>query len=141
MKKDVINLVTFHTGEMCCGIEIHHVQEINKLFEITPVPNAPNYVTGVLNLRGEIITIIDLAKKLEIDSLSISESNRNIIVRSGDEYIALFVERVGDVVQGNQDDIEPPPANAGNAQRKFFKGVLKKNSLLIGILDIEEVIK
>lgn len=140
MKKDFINLVTFHVGEVCCGIDILHVQEINKLSEITPVPKAPGYVRGVLNLRGQIVTIIDLADKFRIDSFRISGTNRNIIIRSGNEYIGLFVESVGDVLQGKPDDMEPPPANTGNDLGKFFKGVLKRDDLLIGILDIEEVI-
>lgn len=141
MGVDYMSLVTFQVGEIFCGIDIRHVQEINRLFEITFVPKAPEYVRGVLNLRGQIVTIIDLAEKLGVDSFKESRTNRNIIVKSENEHIGLFVERVGDILQGKPDDMEPPPANAGNGLGRFFKGVLKRDDQLIGILNIEEVMK
>ncbi len=140
-RMDVMTFITFSAGEVCCGIDILQVQEINKLSEITPVPGAPVYVRGVLNLRGQIVTIIDAAEKLGTAPFSISETNRNIIVRSQNEYVGLFVEKVGDVVQGNADNMEAPPANTGNGIGKYFRGVLKNDGLLIGILDLEEVMR
>jgi len=140
-KKGPIELATFYTGEVYCGMDILNVQEINKLSEITPVPQAPDYVRGILNLRGQIITLIDLGKKVGISSTELSDTSSNIIVDSRGEQIGFLVERIGDVIQADWNDVEPPPANMGGVQGKFFKGVLKTEGILICILDVEEVLK
>ena len=134
-------LATFYIGNTLCGIDILKIQEINKLFELTPVPQAPKYVKGIANLRGQIVTIIDLDHKLGLSSTESSDKSRNIIVNSKGEHIGLLVERISDVVQADWEKVEMPPANIGSVQGNFFKGVLKTENSLIGILDVEEVLK
>ncbi len=95
---------------------------------------------GILNLRGQIVTIIDLGKKLNLGATELGEMSRNIIVNSKDEYIGLLVSRISDVVEADLDKVEPPPANIGGVQGKFFKGVFKTKDRLIGILDVEKVL-
>ncbi|MGW8324547.1 MAG: chemotaxis protein CheW, partial [Desulfobacterales bacterium] len=124
-----------------CGMDILKVQEINKLIEMTRVPQAPDYVLGILNLRGEIVTIIDLGKKLGLKSTEISDKTRNIIVNSKGEHIGLMVEKISDVVQAKFEKIEAPPANIGGVQGKYFTGVLKTKDRLIGILDVGKVLE
>ncbi len=141
IKGTSIELATFRVGKALCGIDILSIQEINKQFEVTTVPQASDYVIGVLNLRGRIVTILDLGKKLGLSEIERSKDNKNIIVRSGDEHIGLLVDSISDVVTAYKDNIEPSPSNIGGVQGKFFKGVLKTDSSLIGILDIEEVLK
>ena len=136
----VVGLATFYVGEALCGIDILKVQEINKQMEVTHVPQAPEYVSGVLNLRGRIVTIVDLGKKIGLSSSHLSDESRNIIVNSQDEYIGLLVDRVADVVPARWDQVEAPPANIDGVQAKFFKGVFKTENSLIGILDIEGVL-
>jgi len=132
---------TFYVGETLCGIDILNIQEINKHFEITTVPQASDYIEGILNLRGRIVTIIDLGKKLGLTPVNKNKNNRNIIVNSKDEHIGLLVDSISDVLLAQREDIEPAPANIGGVQGKYFKGVLKTEKQLIGILDIEEVLK
>ncbi|MFA5904481.1 MAG: chemotaxis protein CheW [Desulfobacula sp.] len=132
---------TFYVGGALCGINILNIQEINKHFEITKVPQAPDYIEGILNLRGRIVTIIDLGKKLGLSPVSKSKDNRNIIVNSEDEHIGLLIDSISDVVSAKKDSIEPSPSNIGGAKGKYFKGVLKTEKQLIGILDIDEVLK
>ncbi len=132
---------TFYVGGALCGINILNIQEINKHFEITKVPQAPDYIEGILNLRGRIVTIVDLGKKLGLDPVNEDKDNRNIIVNSEDEPIGLLVDSISDVVLASQDDIEPAPSNIGGVRGKFFQGVLKTEKQLIGILDIDEVLK
>ncbi len=135
-----VELATFYVGEALCGMDILKVQEINKLMEMTKVPQAPDYVMGILNLRGQIVTIIDLGKKLGLTQVDINESSRNIIVNSDNEYIGLLVSKIGDVVEADWQKVEPPPANIGGVQGIFFKGVFKMDDRLIGILDSERVL-
>lgn len=136
-----MELATFYVGEALCGIDILNIQEINKHFDITNVPQAADYVIGILNLRGKIVTIIDLAKKLGLSRINSGKDNRNIIVNSEDEHIGLMVDSISDVVHGTSEEIEPAPANVSGIKGKFFNGVLKTEDKLIGILDIEEVLK
>ncbi|MDA8137399.1 MAG: chemotaxis protein CheW [Desulfobacteraceae bacterium] len=135
-----VELATFYVGSALCGMDILKVQEINKLMEMTKVPQAPTYVMGILNLRGQIVTIIDLGKKLGLTEIEINESSRNIIVNSDNEYIGLLVSRISDVVEADWQKVEPPPANIGGMQGIFFKGVFKMEDRLIGILDADRVL-
>jgi purine-binding chemotaxis protein CheW len=135
-----VELATFYVGDALCGMDILKVQEINKLMEMTKVPQAPDYVMGILNLRGQIVTIIDLGKKLGLTSVEVNESSRNIIVNSDNEYIGLLVTRIGDVVEAEWEKVERPPANIGGVQGVFFKGVFKMQDRLIGILDADRVL-
>ena len=137
----IVELATFYVGEALCGMDILKVQEINKHMEMTRVPQAPEYVLGVLNLRGKIVTIVDLGKKLELSPTELTNESRNIIVNSRDEHVGLLVDKISDVVPAKWDKVEPPPANIGGVQGKFFEGVFKTENSLIGILDVEEVLK
>jgi purine-binding chemotaxis protein CheW len=138
---DTVELASFYVGEALCGMDILKVQEINKLIEMTRVPQAPEYVLGILNLRGEIVTIIDLGKKLGLKSTELNHKTRNIIVNSNGEHIGLMVEQISDVIQVEWEKVEPPPANIGDVQGKYFTGVFKTADRLIGILDVEKVLK
>lgn len=135
-----VEMATFYVGKALCGMDILNVQEINKLMDMTTVPQAPDYVVGILNLRGQIVTIIDLGKKLNLGKTDLSDMSRNIIVNAKDEYIGLLVSRISDVVEAEWDKVEPPPANIGGLQGKFFKGVFKTKDRLIGVLDVAKVL-
>ena len=139
--KNVIELATFYVGDALCGMDILNVQEINKLMEMTKVPQAPDYVTGILNLRGQIVTIIDLGQKLGLGMAEISPESRNIIINAPGEHVGLLVTRISDVVMADPDKIEPPPANMKGIQGDFFTGVYKTENKLIGILDVREVLR
>lgn len=136
-----VEFSTFYVGGALCGIDILNIQEINKHFEITRVPQSSDYIKGILNLRGRIVTIIDLGKKLGLEPVSQTKDNRNIIVNSEDEHIGLLVDAISDVALAKRDDIEPAPSNISGVKGKFFQGVLKTEKQLIGILDIDEVLK
>lgn len=133
-------LATFHVGDALCGIDILHIREINKNSDITSVPRAADYIIGILNLRGSIVTIIDLARKLGLDRIKSGKDNRNIIVNSEDEAIGFRVDGIGDVVHGNPENMEPAPANLKGIKGKFFSNVVKTENQLIGILDMNEVL-
>lgn len=139
-KGGTVELATFYVGDALCGMDILKVQEINKMMEMTQVPQAPAYVMGILNLRGQIVTIIDLGKKLGLSAVEVNESSRNIIVSADNEHIGLLVSSVGDVVEADWQRVEPPPANIGGVQGVFFKGVFKMEDRLIGILDADRVL-
>ena len=138
---NLVELSTFLVGDALCGMDILKIQEINKLIDMTGVPQAPSYVLGILNLRCQIITSIDLSQKLGLGVTDLSLDPRNIIVNSNGEHIGLLVKRISDVVQANTDKFEPPPSNMGGIQGEFFTGVYKTEDNLIGILDVEKVLR
>lgn len=132
---------TFYLGDALFGINILDIQEINKHFEFTRVPDVPDDIKGILNLRGRIVTVFDLAKKLGLNGARKSKDNRNIIVESMGEHIGLLVDAMDDVVSVKSNELEPAPANIGGVTGRCFQGVLKTEKDLIGILDIDEVLK
>jgi len=135
-----VELATFYIGDACCGIDILKVQEINKLTQVTPVPLAPEYVKGILNLRGRIITVVDVGKRLGLPSRCEPNHRRNIIVRFENEFIALLVDSIGDVFRTEMENIEMPPANVAGNQSQYFEGVLKTEKQLISILNLAAVL-
>ncbi len=139
--KNVIELSTFYVDDAICGMDILKVQEINKIMDMTKVPQAPEYVRGILNLRGQIVTIIDLGKKLGLGETDVSLDPRNIIVNTPGEHIGLLVKNISDVATADPDKIEPPPTNMKGIQGKYFTGVYKTKDRLIGILDIDRLLK
>lgn len=136
----IVELATFYVGDALCGMDILKVQEINKLLEMTKVPQAPEYVMGIINLRGQIVTVIDLGKKLGLAETELSENSRNIIVNSKSEHVGLMVSSISDVVEAEWEKLEKPPANIGGVQGVFFKGVYKTKDSLIGVLDADRVL-
>ena len=140
-KENIVELVTFYVGKAICGMDILTVQEINKNMNITHVPQSQDYIVGVLNMRGKIVSIIDLGKKLGLSPVELTENSRNVIVNSKNEHIGFLVDRISDVIQAELDKIEFPPANIGGVQGRFFEGVFKSEDNLIGILNVEEALK
>jgi len=139
-KKKAIELATFYIGDALCGMNILNIQEINKLMQMTAVPQAPDYVLGILNLRGQIVTIIDLRKKLGLGETDISKDPRNIIVNSPGGHVGLLVSKIGDVVSADMTNSETAPANLRGIQGQYFDGVCKTEKHLIGVLNIDKIL-
>ncbi len=138
--RKIVELATFYVGDALCGMDILKVQEINKLMQMTKVPQAPEYVVGILNLRGQIVTIIDLGLKLGLGATDISQDPRNIIVNSAGGHVGLLVRRISDVVSADMERQEAAPANMRGIQGEYFTGVYKTENNLIGILNVDKVL-
>jgi len=138
--KKIVELATFYIGDALCGMDILKIQEINKLMQMTKVPQAPDYVLGILNLRGQIVTIIDLGRKLGLGKTDISQDPRNIIVNSAGGHVGLLVRKISDVVSADMEKKEPAPANMRGIQGEYFTGVYKTDNNLIGILNVDKVL-
>ena len=132
--------LTFRLADEVYGLPILKVQEINKLMQMTKVPQAPDYVVGILNLRGQIVTIIDLGLKLGLGATDISQDPRNIIVNSAGGHVGLLVRKISDVVSADMERQEVAPANMRGIQGEYFTGVYKTETNLIGILNVDKVL-
>jgi purine-binding chemotaxis protein CheW len=135
-----IQIATFHVGELLLGVDIREVQEINRQLEVTRVPKAPGFVRGVINLRGEVATVIDLRCVLGLPASGVSRDSRNLIVHSQGEAIGLLVDRIADILSLDDDDILPAPANVDGVDGRFFRGVYPVKDSIVVLLDVEQVL-
>ncbi|MFH2059128.1 MAG: chemotaxis protein CheW [Pseudomonadota bacterium] len=136
-----IELALFQIGDMLCGLDTRHVQEINHNFEITPVHRAPDYVRGVINLRGEIVTVIDLHQKFNMPPSEVHDDIQVVFVRYKEECIALLVDNIYDVVSAHSFDISTPPSNVDGISGAFINGVYRMEKDLVIVLDLDELLK
>ncbi len=136
----IIELVVFHVGDIVCGMNINDIQEIKKVEEITKVHHSPDYVRGVTNLRGQIVTVIDVRKKLHMEINKQLDMMQVIFVNNTGEPIGLLVDQVEDAVMVDEKNIEPPPANIKDVQGKYLTGVYKMEGLIVSVLDKDKVI-
>ncbi len=131
--------VTFYYGKHFFGLPIDDVIEINRMLDVTPVPMAPDYVSGVVNLRGQILTAINLAKRIGLATTEASDDDgkehNNVIMGNREEPVSLLVESIGDVMTIPNDEIEPPPDMIEGINLKYVNQVCKLDSKLLIILD------
>lgn len=139
-KTGAVQISCFYVGSALCGIDINVIQEMNKQMSMTKVPQSPDHVLGIMNLRGRIVTIIDLGLKLGLARSKMTDKSRIIIVNSRDENIGLLVDKITDVVNAKWEEMEPTPSNIKGIKGKYFQGVLKASKELIAVLDVEEVL-
>jgi purine-binding chemotaxis protein CheW len=133
-------LATFYIRDVHCALPALAVQEVIRPGRNTLVPHGPDCVVGIINLRGKIVTLVDLARKLELGSTEGTEDTRALIVEWKGEFVGLLVDRVSDVREIRPDSISPPPANVRGAQGRFLEGVHEAEGKLLAVLSVEEVL-
>ena len=149
---------TFRLGDRLFGLDLMMIREINRILDITPVPHAKNHIRGLINLRGQIVTILDLGVRLGLDRQEIIETSHNIILKTSAELasvrqdgkgvqyvtstdlVGFLVDAIGDVVEADESTIEPPSANVSEAEGGFLSGVIKTDAGLLVLLDINEIL-
>jgi purine-binding chemotaxis protein CheW len=129
---------TFYLDKLLFGVELKGVQEIIRSLEMTRVPLAPEVVSGLINLRGQIVTAVDLRRRLELQASPPGRLAMNVVVRSQDGAVSLLVDEVGDVVEVEETTFEPPPETLRGSVRSMILGVHKLNDRLMHVLDIEK---
>jgi len=134
-----IQLCTFFVGDLHCGLAVQHVQEILRHQELTPVPLAPRGVTGLLNLRGEVVTGIDLRYVLDFDQRRENDEPSNVIIRTSEGVVSLLVDTIGDVLDVPASTFEPPPRTLSARARSQVRGVFKLPLGLLLELDIDRI--
>lgn len=133
------NLVTFRLGSGEYAIDIMQAKEIIKMEKITLIPNAPYFVEGVINLRGNIIPIIDLKKRFNLEE---SEGDKNtgiIIAKIEDVDMGIMIDSVSKVVSMPNSDIQPPPSMLQGIGQRYIKGVGKMEDKLLVVLDLDKL--
>ena len=138
---DTRQLVTFALGPEEYGIDIAQVQEINRMVEITHVPRTAGYMEGVINLRGQLIPVIDLRMRFNMPRVGTTRNSRIIVVEVAPQRVGLIVDSVSEVVRIPVNQIEPTPDMVSIAHAEFLGGVGKLGDRLIILLNVDPVIR
>ena len=135
----ILQWVTFKLDNETYGINVMRVQEVLRYTEIAPVPGAPSYVLGIINLRGNVVTVIDTRQRFGLDSSDVNDNTRIVIIEADKQVVGILVDSVAEVVYLRQSEIETAP-NVGNEESaKFIQGVCNKNNELLILVELEKM--
>jgi purine-binding chemotaxis protein CheW len=140
MSDELLQLVSFNIGEEEFGVDILKVQEINRMVDITRVPNAPDYVEGVINLRGKVIPIIDLRHRLNMVQKEADKDTRIVVVELESKIIGFIVDAVNEVLRINKSITEAPPAMVAGIDAEYITAIGKLEDRLLILLDLERIL-
>lgn len=131
---------TFFAHNLFFGVEVLNVQEVLRYQQMTRVPLAPQEVKGLINLRGQIVTALDLRRRLELPERPAEQLPMNVVLRTGEGAVSLLVDEIGDVVEIEDDIYERPPESLTSVARELIRGVYKMKHRLLLILDTEKTL-
>ena len=136
---------TFFLDKIYFGIDVLQVQEVIRFTQITPVPLAPPDILGLMNLRGKIVTIIDIKSRLQMNQNiknyeNNHENNYNIILNNKSELVSLIVDDIGDVVEVAENQFEPPPATLKGKIRSLLQGAYKLQDKFLLIINVDKLL-
>jgi purine-binding chemotaxis protein CheW len=131
---------TFFLDGLLFGVEVCKVQEVIRYQEMTRVPLAPPVVRGLINLRGQIVTALDLRRRLNLKDRSSDRLPMNVVVRTGDEAVSLLVDEIGDVLEVEEGAFERPPETLQGEARELIRGAYKLKDRLLLVLDTEKAV-
>ena len=136
----VLQYVTFRLDDETYGIDVMQIQEVLRYTEIAPVPGAPSYVLGIINLRGNVVTVIDTRQRFGLDTAPVSDNTRIVIIEADRQVMGILVDSVAEVVYLKASEIETAP-NVGNEESaKFIQGVCNKNGELIILVEFDKML-
>jgi purine-binding chemotaxis protein CheW len=136
----VHQFATFYLDGLLFGVEVNQVQEVIRYQEMTRVPLANAIVRGLINLRGQIVTALDLRRRLAMSERASERLPINVVVRTGEEAVSLLVDEIGDVLEVEEDSFERPPDTLQGEARELVRGVHKLKQQLLLVLDTEKVV-
>ena len=139
--EELLQLVSFNIGQEEFGLGIQSIQEINRMVEITRVPNSPEFVSGVINLRGKVIPIVNLRKRFGFPPKENDRNTRIIVVELGGMVVGFVVDSVSEVLRIPKNITEPPPSIVAGIGSEYITAVAKLDNRLLILLDLERFLK
>jgi purine-binding chemotaxis protein CheW len=131
---------TFFVADLFFGVDVLRVQEVLRFQQMTRVPLAPEVVEGLINLRGQIVTAVDMRRRLQLPARTAGQVPMNMVIRTEDGAVSLLVDEIGDVLDVDGGAFERPPENLNAAARDLIRGVYKLKDRLLLVLDTERTI-
>ncbi len=140
--EDVFQWVTFWLTDEIYGVNVMQVQEVLRLTEIAPVPGAPDYVLGIINLRGNVVTVIDTRKRFGLVANEVTDSTRIVILEVNEQVIGILVDRVAEVVNLRSSEIESTPnlGNDSDPSSKYIQGVHSRGEEILILVDVNKLL-
>lgn len=136
----MLQWVTFHLCGETYGVDVMQVQEVLRYTEIAPVPGAPAYVIGIINLRGNVVTVIDTRHRFGLEPGETTDNTRIVVIEADKHVVGILVDSVAEVVYLRQSEIETAP-NVGNEESaKFIQGVCHKNNELLILIELNKLL-
>jgi purine-binding chemotaxis protein CheW len=126
-----VRFATFSVAGMFCGIDVTEVQEVLKYQEMTPVPLAPGVIRGLINLRGQIVTAVDLRRRFDLPERAADQKPMNMVLRCDGGAVSLLVDEIGDVVEVDEAEREPTPSTMDPLHREVVEAVFKLDGKLL----------
>lgn len=136
----ILQWVTFRLGEETYGINVMQVREVLRHTEVAPVPGAPSYVIGIINLRGNVVTVVDTRERFGLAPAEVTDNTRIVILESDDQVVGIMVDAVAEVVYLRQSEIEIAPNVGSNESARYIQGVCHKNDELLILIEIEKLL-
>lgn len=136
----VIQLVTFRLADETYGINVMHVQEVLRITEIAPVPGAPSYVLGIINLRGNVVTVIDTRSRFGLPSTETDDSSRIVIIESEKQVVGILVDSVAEVVELKVAEIDSAPNVGNDESSRYIQGVANRTDDLLIVVDLNKLL-
>lgn len=137
---ELLQLVSFKIGDEEFGVDILSVQEINRMSQITKVPNTPEFIEGVINLRGRIVPVIDLRVKLGMVRKDHGKDTRIVVVELKGKTMGFIVDEVNEVLRISKDITEAPPDIVGGVNSEYITSIGKLDDRLLILLDLEKIL-
>jgi len=135
---ELLQVVSFHIGGEEFGLDILRVQEIIRIQDLTRVPNSPDFVDGVINLRGKVIPVVALRKRFGLEQLAHDKQTRIVVVEVRGTVLGFIVDSVSEVLRIPAETVEPPP-RLGKVEREYVSGVGKLDNRLLILLDVDRL--
>jgi purine-binding chemotaxis protein CheW len=136
----VIQLVTFRLKDETYGINVMQVQEVLRVTEIAPVPGAPSYVLGIVNLRGNVVTVIDTRTRFGLPMTELDDSSRIVIIESEQQVVGILVDSVAEVVELRQSEIDSAPNVGNDESSRYIQGVASRDDDLLIVVDLNKLL-
>ncbi len=138
--QQVFRWVTFRLADEIYGINVMQVQEVLRMTDVAPVPGAPHYVMGIINLRGKVVTVLDTRKLLDLATGDITDTSRIMIIESGKVTVGLLVDSVAEVVNISSSEIDPPPSVGNDEGSRYVQGIYSSEQQILILIDLDKLI-
>ncbi len=139
-KDQVLQWVTYRLGDETYGINVMQVQEVLRYTEIAPVPGAPDYVLGIINLRGNVVTVIDTRARFGLMPADTTDNTRIVIIESDEQVVGILVDSVAEVVYLKSSEIDSAPNVGTEESAKFIQGVSNRDGELLILVDLNKLL-
>lgn len=136
----ILQWVTFQLGEETYGINVMQVQEVLRHSEIAPVPGAPEYVLGIINLRGNVVTVIDTRIRFGLEPGEVTDNTRVVIIEADQQVIGIMVDSVAEVVYLRSSEIDSAPNIGTEESARFIQGVSNRDGELLILVDLNKLL-